>query len=63
MTRYYFLKSDGVEAVDVAYVVPELVARTEEREGVLMVHPDGSRVVPATDPAKDTWYGRFPHAG
>lgn len=62
MIRLYRLSETGVEALDVAYVVPGLL----QAEGVVLVTEEG-KLAQATRhpsiPTEDQWWGRFPSAG
>lgn len=54
----YVLTPTGVERITDVYIAPEVVARSEARQGRILVHPDGRMVVPK--PVYDDWHGRFP---
>jgi hypothetical protein len=62
LIRLYRLSDSGVEALDVAYVVPGLL----QAAGIMLVTEEG-KLAQATRhpsiPTSDQWWGRFPPAG
>jgi hypothetical protein len=62
MMRLYRLDPEGVEAIDVAYVVPGLL----QSAGVTLVTPEGKLATATRHPSiptDDDWWGRFPRGG